>query len=567
MTRTLWNYLPANQETADDLHKRLGIHPALCRVLVQRDIISPESVDRFFRPDLKNLHDPFLMTDMDKAVHRLLQAVEGGQKILLYGDYDVDGATAIALMYSFLEKIGVHADYYIPDRYKEGYGISETGLKYARDTGARLIIAMDCGITAVRQAETARSFGIDLIICDHHLPEERLPDAVAVLDPRRTDCHYPYKELSGCGVAFKLAQAYALRSGIGEEVAMGLLDLIAISIAADIVKMDGENRILTHHGLQLLNKGKRPGISALVRESRRNYPLTVGDVVFGLAPRLNAAGRLADAGAAVRLLLAGDKVVAADLAQLLGYRNDLRKELDQQTTEEAKAMFMEMENWSNRKSVVLYQPHWHKGVAGIVASRMVEHFYRPAIILTRAEDKIVGSARSIRDFDLHAALKSCEKLLLNFGGHHHAAGLSLDPADLPAFQDLFEAVADHNIRTDQLAEEIPVSGELALGEINFRFWRELSKFAPFGPGNRQPVFVSRQVRDTGNSALLKGEHLQLSIAQGDGDTVSGIGFGLGAHYERVKSKEPFDLCFTVQEETWQGKSRIRLMVKDLKFES
>lgn len=566
MTRKLWNYLPANQEKVDDLYQKLGIHPALCRVLVQKGIESADEARVFFQPDLKDLPDPFLMKDMDRAVDRLARALASGEKILLYGDYDADGATAVALMYGYLEQAGAMLDYYIPDRYKEGYGISFEGIEYARDQDISLIIAMDCGITAIREVEMARLFGVDMIICDHHLPESRLPDAVAVLDPKRADCRYPFKELSGCGVAFKLAQAHSIYCGVGWDHLKGFLDLLAISIAADIVQMEGENRILTWSGLQLLNKGKRPGLSALVKESKRNYPLSVSDIVYGIAPMLNAAGRLADADAAVKLLLAREKSVASDLAKVLAQRNLLRRDFDRRTTEEAIETFRAQEGWQDRKSLVLFQPHWHKGIAGIVASRMVEQFYRPAIILTQSEGRIVGSARSVKNFDLYAALKSCEALLINFGGHSHAAGLSLFPENLAAFQDRFEAVAQLNLRSDQLTEEIPITGELDLADITFKFWHNLSQFAPFGPGNRQPVFVSKQVKDTGYSTLLKDNHLQLSIQQSGDQVISGVGFGLGNYFDRIKTGEPFDICYTVREDTWKGQARIRLMVKDLKFE-
>ncbi len=566
MTRKLWNYIPANQEKVDDLHQKLGIHPIFCRLLVQKGIENAEDARFFFKPDLNLIHDPFLMKDMDRAVERLAHALETGEKILLYGDYDVDGATAVALMYSYLGQIGAALDYYIPDRYKEGYGVSFEGIEYARDNGVDLILAMDCGITAVKQADMARLFGIDMIICDHHLPESRLPDAVAVLDPKRPGCCYPFKELSGCGVAFKLAQALSIRRGTGLEPLKDLLDLLAISIAADIVPMEGENRIFTYFGLQLLNKGKRPGLSALVKESKRNYPLSVNDIVYGIAPMLNAAGRLADADAAVKLLLAREKSVASDLAKVLSQRNLLRRDFDRRTTEEAIEAFLGLEGWEDRKSLVLFQPHWHKGIAGIVASRMVEQFYRPAIILTQSEGRITGSARSVKDFDLYSALKACEDLLINFGGHSHAAGLSLFQENLQVFQNRFEAIVQLNLRPDQLAEQIPIAGDLDLADITFKFWRGLSQFAPFGPGNRQPVFVSKQVRDTGYSALLKDNHLQISIKQSRDLSIGGIGFGLGNYFDRVKTGQPFDICYTVQEDTWKGQARIRLMVKDLKFE-
>jgi single-stranded-DNA-specific exonuclease len=561
--QTLWNFLPADEAKTEVLHRALGIHPVLCRLLVQRGIETFDQARAFFRPSLDDLHDPFLMQDMETAVQRLHRAIAQEEKILLYGDYDVDGTTSVAMMYSFLAPLHRHLDYYIPDRYKEGYGISLEGIEYAREQGISLLIAMDCGITAVEQTARAKEYGIDLIICDHHLPGDALPAAHAVLDPKRPDCAYPYKELSGCGVAFKLAQAYTQRYALDQERLHALLDFLAVSIAADIVPMTGENRILAWYGLRRLNRSPRPGINALIEESRRQRPLSINDIVFGLAPMINAAGRLADAGHAVRLLLAEERIVAAEYARVLEHRNQLRREFDRRTAEEATALFEPEKD--ERSSVVLYQPHWHKGIVGIAAARMVEAYHRPAILLTRSENIATGSARSVPGFDLHEALGRCRDLLISYGGHAHAAGLSLLPENVPAFKDRFEAIVQLALPQEAIGRTIPLSAKMNFEHLTESFWNILRQFEPFGPGNRSPVFASRGVSDTGYSRLLKGKHIKLSLRQGASPVFTGIAFDQGAAFERVAQRKPFDICFTLEESRWDDRTALELVVRDMQF--
>ncbi|MFN7119950.1 MAG: single-stranded-DNA-specific exonuclease RecJ, partial [Saprospiraceae bacterium] len=513
--RKRWRILDTNEEIVRQLQEQLGIHPLFCRLLAQRGITTFEAAKRFFRPEWSHLHDPLLMKDMEKAVDRLTQAIQKGEKILLYGDYDVDGTTSIALLYSFLEKYHKNLDYYIPDRYKEGYGVSMEGIRYAHEQKVDLIITLDCGITAIDQVKRANELGIDVIICDHHLPEEKLPDAVAVLDAKRPDCKYPFKELSGCGVAFKLAQAYVEVHELDWNQLIELTDFLAISIASDIVPIVDENRTLAWFGLQQLNRTKRAGLKALIDLSKRPRPLTISDIVFGLGPMINAAGRLADAQQAVRMLLSNDANVAYDYGRVLENRNKLRKEFDQRIFQEARELFLQDPNWRERKSIVLYQPHWHKGVVGIVASRMVDEFHRPTIILTDSDGKVAGSARSIPGFDIHEAIGMSKKLLITFGGHAHAAGLSLYPEDVPYFQDRFEATVTTLATPDIFEPEIEVAAEIQLTAITPGFWNILKQFAPFGPGNHNPTFVARSVQDVGYSRILTGNHLRICVKQGD----------------------------------------------------
>ncbi len=561
--QTEWKYIRTDENDVEGLQRTLGIHRVLCSLLVQRGITTYEEAKAFFRPSLADLHDPFLMLDMDAAADRLRQAIVQSEKILLYGDYDVDGTTSVALMYSFLHPLHKPLDYYIPDRYREGYGLSLEGIEYAREQGITLLIAMDCGITAVSQAERARAYGIDLIVCDHHLPGPSIPLAVAVLDPKRADCPYPYKELSGCGVAFKLAQGYAQRYDIDDERLWELLDFLVVGIAADIVPMTGENRILAWHGLHRLNRSPRPGLNALIEESRRSRPVHISDIVFGLAPMINAAGRLADASHAVRLMLADDRFVAAEYARILEYRNQVRREYDRRTAQEAEALFSPQQQ--ERKSIVLYQPHWHKGIVGIAAARMVERFHRPAVLLTRSDGIAVGSARSVHGFDLYQALGLCSDLLINYGGHAHAAGLSLLPENIPAFCDRFEAAVQLSLPEESLRKVVHIHAVLDLEDITPSFWRILRQFAPFGPGNRNPVFETRNVTDTGFSRLLKGEHIKLSLKQGS-KVFSGIAFHQGNVFEQVARRRPFRISYTLEENHWDDHTSLELNVRDMKFD-
>lgn len=552
-----------DETLVQSLRETLPIAPLLCRLLVQRGITTYDAAHGFFRPGFHHLHDPFAMTDMDAAVDRLDRAIQQRERILLYGDYDVDGATSVALMYAFLSGIHPNLDYYLPDRDKEGYGVSLAGVEYARTTGATLVVAMDCGIKAHAAIARAQSVGIDFIVCDHHLPGDTLPAAVAVLDPKRPDCHYPYPELSGCGIAFKLAQGLALRYHTPVEELSPLLDLAALSIACDIVPMTGENRVLMHLGLQAINRGPRLGLRALIERSGRRHPLSVSDLVFGIGPMLNAAGRLGDARDAVRLLLAAERNSALEAAGALVHRNRERRELDHATAEDARRRVLADPAWAERKSAVLFDPRWHKGILGIVASRVVETFHRPTVVLTQSEGKIVGSARSVQGFDLHAALEHCSHLFSSFGGHAHAAGVQLPPENLPAFVEAFEAVVQRMLPPAAENPEIDIAGELNFADITPSFWRTLRQFAPFGPGNMNPVFIARGVSDTGHSRLLANDHARFSVHQEQGPVFTGIGFGLGPAFAAAQGR-PFDLVFQLFEDSWQGERLLALQVKALR---
>jgi single-stranded-DNA-specific exonuclease len=561
--RKHWTLIPANDEEVQQLQDALHIHPVFCRLLVQRGIKSFDEAKAFFRPELSQLHDPFLMKDMAKAVARLRRAIRKKERILLYGDYDVDGTTSVALMYSFLSTRHANLDYYIPDRHKEGYGVSMQGVDYARQSAVKLIIAMDCGIQATGPVAKAKAAGIDFIICDHHLPGSGLPWAAAILDPKREDCGYPFKELSGCGVAFKLAQAFLLKNKEPQEELWQLLDLLALSIAADIVPMTGENRTLAHFGLQELNRTKRPGLKALIEQSGRPLPFSISDVVFGLAPLINAAGRLADAQQAVRLLLSGDKYVATDNARVLTHRNKLRKEYDQNILSEAKKQFEDRKGWEDLRSIVLFQENWHQGVIGIAAARMVEHFHRPAILLTESNGFAVGSARSVPGFNIYAPIKTCEDLLVNFGGHDHAAGLTMPIEAVPEFTRRFEEAVRASITEEQRIPEVGVSAVLDLKDITPRFWKVLKQFAPFGPGNHNPIFVTKNVVDSGYSRVLKENHLRLAVQQDGEPPMYGIAFGRADAFAKISKKKPFHLAYKLEENHWQGETTLRMMVKDL----
>ncbi len=561
-----WTEIPADENQIQELAKELKVNPLICKLLVQRGITSYEEAKVFFRPTLEHLHDPFLMKDMDKAVERVIQAIDNNQKILLYGDYDVDGTTCVALMYTFLARISPKENiiYYIPNRYKEGYGVSKKGIEYAKEIDAQLIIAMDCGIQAMDKIALANSYGIDSIICDHHLPSEILPEAVAVLDPKRKDCEYPFKELSGCGVAFKLAQGIAEKQGYSDEVWSDLFDLLVISIGCDIVRMTGENRTIAHFGLRQINEQRaRVGLTSLIEKSGKELPVSIGDLVFGVGPMINAAGRLADAKEAVELMLSGDKHEADIIAMGLYEKNLERRDFEKAITKEAVEMFKKEKDYEKKKSIVLSSPNWHKGIVGIAASKLVEKFHRPTIILMENEKMVVGSARSVSGFNVHQAIHECSDLLNNFGGHQHAAGLSLRKENLEAFKIKFEEVVSLTIEDENLTPEIPISSNLNFDKINTKFLNLLKQFSPFGPGNRRPVFRSNSVRDSGYSKIVKDEHLKLSIKQKNSQNVNGIGFWMGEHYDRV-SKEAFDICYVLEENHWKGKTSISLNLKDIK---
>ena len=563
-----------DKQLVKSLSESLGIDEILAILLVQRGITNFEEAKNFFRPSLTQLHDPFLMKDMDKAVDRLQKAMNNGEKILIYGDYDVDGTTAVALIYTYLKNFvnKKKIEFYIPDRYEEGYGISYKGIDYAADNGFGLVIVLDCGIKAVEKIEYANQRGVDFIICDHHRPDDVIPNAVAVLDSKRPDCEYPYKELSGCGVGFKLITALSMRLGRPIEEVYELLDYVAVSIAADIVPITGENRVLAYFGLIQLNKNPRPGIAAVLRQAEQkniaDKELTISDLVFLIGPRINAAGRLEKASDSVRLLLATNKDHAEKLAASINDLNSKRREFDNAITEEALQMIDADEKMRNAKSTVIFNENWHKGVIGIVASRLTDSYYRPTIVLTRSGNLITGSARSIKNFDIYDAIDSCSDILEHFGGHKYAAGLSLKPEHLQEFSERFEKYVSEHLEDDDLTPELNVDIEMDFTNITPKFVRILKQFAPFGPGNLSPVFLTRNVVDAGFSrAVGNRKHLKLSVMQqGNTDFVfSGIAFQKGDLYERIHDKEPFTMCYYIEENFWQGKTTLQLNVKDIKF--
>lgn len=564
----------ADKQLVKSLSESLGIDEILATLLVQRGITNYEEAKDFFRPSLEHLHDPFLMKDMDKAVDRLQKAMNDGEKILIYGDYDVDGTTAVALIYTYLKNFvnKKKIEFYIPDRYEEGYGISYKGIDYAADNGFGLVIVLDCGIKAVEKIEYANQRGVDFIICDHHRPDEVIPNAVAVLDSKRPDCEYPYKELSGCGVGFKLVSALSMRLGRPIEEVYELLDYVAVSIAADIVPITGENRVLAYFGLKQLNKNPRPGIAAVLRQAEQKNALerelTISDLVFLIGPRINAAGRLEKASDSVRLLLATNSEHAEKLAASINDLNSKRREFDNAITEEALQMINADEKLRNAKSTVIFNENWHKGVIGIVASRLTDSYYRPTIVLTRSGNLITGSARSIKNFDIYDAIDDCSDLLEHFGGHKYAAGLSLKPENLEKFSERFEKYVSEHLEEDDLTPELNVDIQMDFTNITPKFVRILKQFAPFGPGNLSPVFLTKNVVDAGFSrAVGNRKHLKLSVMQqGNTDFVfSGIAFQKGDLYEKIHEKEPFTMCYYIEENFWQGKTTLQLNVKDIKF--
>ena len=561
------------QEIQQQLEHELNISSAAARMLVVRGIQTADEARAFVRPSLEMLHDPFLMKDMDKAVERLHQAITQGEKILIYGDYDVDGTTAVAVMYRFLQNIvsnlsplTFNLDYYIPDRYTEGYGVSQQGIDYAAAQGCNLIITLDCGIKAVEKVAYAASKGIDVIVCDHHTPGEELPNAVAVLNMKRSDCPYPYKDLSGCGVGFKLAQAYTSRYGLPFDNLIPLLQLLAMSIASDIVPITGENRILAHFGIQQLNKAPFTGLSAIMAvASIEEKRLTISDLVYKIGPRINACGRMKSGRAAVELLLTDDPDFARQQAEEVNHHNEDRRDCDTETTKEALAQLQGDPMFANRRSTVVYAPHWHKGVVGIVASRLTENYYRPTIVLTASEDGIIsGSARSVGGFDIYAAIDSCSDLLTNFGGHKFAAGLSMHINDLPEFQERFEAYVAAHIREDQLQPTLQIEAELQLGDITKSFYNVLRHLEPFGPGNPRPLFVSRHLinhRDT-RAVGKEREHLRLDVTDRV-NAITGIAFGRADMAEYIQNGNAVDICYELNENTFNHYTTIQMMVQDI----
>jgi single-stranded-DNA-specific exonuclease len=561
------------------LAQELNIDEHLANLLVQRGVSTFDEAKAFFRPSLDNLHDPFLMKDMEEAIHRIDEAIRNNEKILVYGDYDVDGTTAVALVYTFFHKFYNRLDYYIPDRYSEGYGISFKGIDFAAENNFSLIIALDCGIKAVEKVAYASSKGVDFIICDHHRPGVELPPASAVLDPKRLDCPYPYKELSGCGIGFKLIQAYAFKNNIPFEELRQYLDLVVVSIASDIVDITGENRILAHFGLKLLNSAPRPGLEAILNYSNiQKKPeadginvfsraLTISDLVFLIGPRINAAGRIESGRNSVKLLVCEDKQEAFIIGEQINNNNTERKNLDTSVTLQALDEIRKNPVLINSKSTVLYNPDWHKGVIGIVASRLTEHYYRPTIVLTLSGELITGSARSVKDFDIYEAIDSCSDLLEHFGGHKYAAGLSLKPGNLDVFRERFEAAVIQRLAGRELVPEIEIDCCLPLNAIHSRFFNVLKQFAPFGPGNMAPLFRTDGVVDAGGARVVGKNHLKLMVVHPEvsGGPFSAIGFQQGDQIVRIEKGMPFDMCYHIEENEWNGSVSLQLNSKDIKF--
>lgn len=553
----------SNPKAIQELMQMLQIDEVLAGLLVKRGITSYDDARCFFRPDLCHLHDPFLMQDMEQAIHRIDQAILAGEKVLIYGDYDVDGTTSVALVYSFFRKYHKHLDYYIPDRYKEGYGISFQGVDFAAEHGFKLIIALDCGIKSVDKVDYANTLGIDFIICDHHTPGTILPDAVAVLDPKRKDCEYPYKELSGCGIGFKLVQAYAQKHDIAFEDICCYLDLVAVSIASDIVPITGENRVLAWYGLKKLNESPCNGLAALIELSgKKNY--TISDVVFMIGPRINAAGRIDDAKHSVSLLICDDDVAAKSQSLIINIKNTERKEFDSSITEQALAMLDADPLELNRKTTVVYNEGWHKGVIGIVASRLTEKYYRPTIVLTQSNGHAAGSARSVLGFDLYEALSSCSDLLEQFGGHKYAAGLTLKPENIPAFKQRFEDIVSKTIPADLLIQTISIDATITLENINAKLFRILNQFAPFGPLNLAPIFLSKGVTLHGPVSVVGKNHLKMSISQNNSSIFECIGFNMGEFLPLIQKGKPFDICYSIEENVWKEKRSVQLSVKGIR---
>ena len=546
----------------------LGVSESLANLMVQRNISSAEEAKTFFNPSLDYLHDPFLMKDMNIAVDRISTAIKKNERILVYGDYDVDGTTAVALMYSFLKEQYSNVEYYIPDRYKEGYGVSYQGLDFAYQNNCKVVITLDCGIKAVEKVKYARSKGLDVIICDHHYPGEEIPKALAVLDPKQPSCSYPYKELSGCGVGFKLIHAFSRVHGIPFSKIAHYLDLVAVSIASDIVPITGENRVMAYFGLKRLNESPRTGLKEIIRESEVTKALTIEDVVFKIGPRINAAGRMETGSKAVDLLVSSDTLLATGISKEINNFNIERRSIDRLITTEAMRMIAEDQRTVNSRTTVLYNPSWKKGVIGIVASRLIETYYRPTVILTESNGFATGSARSVHGYDLYQAIEACSDLLESFGGHMFAAGLTMKKENIKPFMERFELYVNSTITEDQLVPRIFIDAELSFAEINDEFFKTMSQFQPFGPENMSPVFVSRNVFDTGSGRMVgsSGEHLKLDLCQESTGQKSfpAIAFSQANHFEYIKQGNPFDICYSLEMNEFRGARNLQLNVRDIK---
>lgn len=551
----------------DELKLAINVDENIAELLLQRGITDFDSAKRFFRPSIDDLHDPFLMKGMHDAIARINKALLQNEKILVYGDYDVDGTTAVALVYSFLKNFTSNISYYIPDRYIEGYGISTKGIDFAKSNNFSLIIALDCGIKSIDKVAYATGLGIDFIICDHHLPGNQVPAAVAVLDPKQIDCQYPYKELTGCGLGYKLCHAFEKSNLQQTSILNNYIDLVALSIAADIVPITGENRILAHFGLKKINAFSRSGFRAVLNQSKVKKEFTISDLVFVLGPRINAAGRIEHGSKAVELLVADTPEHAEEIAKQINLTNSIRKDLDQNITLEAIKLIESDEEALSKKATVVYNEKWHKGVVGIVASRLVEKFYRPTIVLTHSNGKITGSARSVKDFDVYEAIEACSELLDQYGGHKYAAGLTLDPSNIDAFKSKFERIVSSNITEEMLVPELEIDRKINFSEINDKFFRILKQFAPHGPGNMIPVFLSEGVFDTGNARIVGLNHLKMELYQLNNPEfrINAIAFDKAHLLDSVLSAKPFHICFQIQENNFNNKSTIQLIVKDIIF--
>ena len=565
-----WIYQTPDRETigeATKLAEELGIHPVLGNLLLQRGIKDSAAAKSFFRPQLHDLHDPFLMKDMDKAVRRLNKAIGKKERILIYGDYDVDGTTAVSLVYKYLQQYYSNIDYYIPDRYDEGYGVSKKGIDYAAETNVKLIIVLDCGIKAVEKIAYAKSIGIDFIICDHHVPDDVLPDAAAILNPKRYDSTYPCSDLSGCGVGFKFMQAFAKDNGLAFNTLIPLLDLVAVSIASDIVPIMGENRILAFHGLRQLNSNPSTGLKAIVEVcGLKGKELTISDIIFKIGPIINASGRIQNGKESVDLLTEKDYEAALEKSRQINEYNETRKDLDKSMTEEANRIVDSLKDLSSRKTIVIYNPEWHKGVIGIVASRLTEIYYRPAVVLTKTNEFATGSARSVSGFDVYKAIEHCKDLLENFGGHTYAAGLTMKAENVEEFTRRFEDFVSNNIMPEQTGATINIDSELQFKDISMKFYNDLKKFNPFGPGNNKPLFMTRNVYDYGTSRVVgrDQEHIKMELVDNKSNKIiNGIAFGQSSQVRYIKTKSSFDICYTIEENSHK-RNEIQLQIEDIR---
>lgn len=564
-----WKYTPtseAEESVAQKLAEKLNIAPVLARLLLRRGITTESAAKRFFRPQLTDLINPFLMKDMDLAVDRLNDAIGRKERILVYGDYDVDGCTAVALVYKFLQQFYSNIDYYIPDRYDEGYGVSKKGIDYARETGVKLIIILDCGIKAIEEIAYAKEQGIDFIICDHHVPDEQMPCAVAILNPKREDDTYPFKHLCGCGVGFKFMQGFARSNGIPFSQLQPLLDLCAVSVAADLVPVESENRILAYHGLRQLNQGPSVGLKAIIEVcGMTGRQITMSDIIFKIGPRINASGRMENGKESVDLLVEKDYANALKVSEQINEYNEQRKDIDKQMTDEANQIVERLESQRHRSSIVLYDENWKKGVIGIVASRLTEIYFRPTVVLTRDGDMATGSARSVAGFDVYAAIKSCRDLLLNFGGHTYACGLTLKWENVKEFQRRFQQYVDYNIMPEQKEPILNIDGILEFREITKKMHSDLRKFAPFGPGNQKPLFVTEDVYDFGTSKVVgrQQEHIKLELVDSKSSNImNGIAFGQSAAARYIKSRRSFDIAYTIEDNTYRH-GATQLQIEDI----